>query len=306
MKLYINITDFMKNNWISYQDRIILQIIISCLKRGINIVTFVYQNSSCQIVNNQLFAEYFFTKTIITKNRYLTDNLFKLSEITNNDIYFEINILTTNTSNRKKYYDKIKQTGCKMYSLLPYGLKPFSMNGKKGIYKDQMYINLNYMDKIWLPDKDTQLQIEKLYPKCKAFFETIDYNSIADTNINDCLLELEKGLKKVIQTDSYIVYLPDYDNIVSNHICIEEIEKLYADKKIVIISMSCKETEIFHSYIYHHQSFGKKLILALDINYYTALNLYASAETVLISKHNNMCVFEIIHIKNAGGNYTFL
>lgn len=305
MKLYTNITTFMENNWISYQDRIVLQTIISCIKKGFYIIPFIYQNSFCQIVNRQLFAEYFFTKTLTSKHKYKNYDEFKLSEISNDDIYFEINISDTSI-NHKKYYETIKQTGCKMYSFLPFGTDLFTLNGKKKNQKNCLYMYLNYMEKIWLTDKSIQHQIEEKYPTCKTLIETCSFDCIADVNNNDRFIEIDKGLLNIIQMKNYVVYLPDYDDIFSNRVRIEEIEKIYPEKKIIIILMTCKNIETFLSYIYHQSHFGEKIFLALDVDYYTILNLYASAETVIIPKQCCICAFEITHIQKMGGNYILL
>lgn len=303
MIVYTNISNFMRREGISYSDRVVLQVLLSVIKKGYQIVPFIVEGDYFIKISSQLFAEYFFTKNIAWKNKYKLKEILEDKEICEEDIYFEVDILLDEKISWDEYYSRLQKTNCRMYSYL-YFTKLF--NKKMEMKDDWVKKQLIHMDKVFAGSKEVEEELCQVSIKNGATIEILSLNLFLDDNCNDELLKTEKGLKQIIQEGNFVVSLLDYDMQRSNRILLEEIEKKYPEKKIVVIAMSSAEIEKLKSYLYKNRKLGKTLFIAVGMDYYTLLNLYLAADMVIIPKNSEKCKFEVMNIENVKGKYLFL
>lgn len=302
MVVYSNITNLMSRTEITYGDRVVLHVLLSVVCKGYDVALFMCKDDKYTYVSSHILAEYFFTKNILLKDRYILTKDMDISTIGEEDIYFEVDALN-NEKDWEDYYSKFEKSNCQMYSYLYFGNV---FDEKEEEVSARVREQMKCMNGIFVANKQIEEMISKTGSKCLAKIEALGLEAFAAEYREDMFLKIEKGLAQIIKEGNYVVNLYDCDNPKTNRMRMSEVRKKYIDKKIIYVVLSQADVDKYAKSLDKNKELGKSLFIVAGVDYYTLRNLYASALTVIVPIHCKSCEFEVANIQKVNGKCLFL
>lgn len=297
MVVYSNISNFMKKGNISYRERVMLEILLATVCKGYDVRLFCFKNGEYKAVSQQMLAEYFFSKNILSKNKYLLHEDVDIANLKEDDVYFEVDGFVE--ENESDYYAKLERTNCQMYSYM-------YMQEIEQELPEQVKNQFKCMSTIYVDNNELAEMLASKNKKGMAKIEVLELEKFSNTNINDEFLKVERGLSNIIKEKNYVAVLFDCDNIRTNRDRMKEVRKEYADKKIIYLVPSQSDVDKYAKSMKNDSELGTKIYAIAGLDYYTVLNIYASADAVVVPKNCKSCSFEMINISKLSKNMVMI
>ena len=297
-KIFINITKFMKAEGISCEDRITLQVINKFILQGYKIIPFMSEAKRNIYVRKQLFAKYFMTKQLEIKSIYKTDEEFKFEVLSDNDIYFEFDNLYEESFVQEEYYHTIHKSGCEMHS---YILLADEVLMQCEQYNQWLQFHFKYDCKINASNHKIKNILEQF--DFKADIGIRGLKEVRDENYEDKLLSIDFGMKQILSQGTYVVSLFDEDKGEINITRYHKLRMRYPKTKLIICFS--QTGSVIENYLIKKSELGNDLVIVYNMDYYTILNLYKNAQSVILP-YGEIYKLEEANIENMKGNVEYL
>ena len=154
MKIYIDLSNLMKVDFVTGIQRVVREITVRMLNdKSIELVLMVYsfQKDAFQILDNQKFADYF-TKNEGEKENILTTQCINYDEIPSGAVFFDIDSVWNSRLKRSYLFPILKQKGVKivtqLYDLIPITHPQFCHENTVVNFMLYVGANLKYADLI--------------------------------------------------------------------------------------------------------------------------------------------------------------
>lgn len=120
MKLYIDVSNLIKVDFITGIQRVVREILMRILDNKeleLYLMVYSYQNDSFQLVNNQKFYEYFVSHSE-EKEGILTAKCISYYEIPAGSVFFDLDSVWNSRLKRSYLFPILKQKGVKIVTLI--------------------------------------------------------------------------------------------------------------------------------------------------------------------------------------------
>ncbi|MDL2302288.1 hypothetical protein LJC58_08030 [Lachnospiraceae bacterium OttesenSCG-928-D06] len=292
MKIYTNISYFMSTHGITYHNRIVLNIIGNWISDGYDVIPYIVDSENIwYLVDTKLFAKYYIRKQFGSKDKYITNNLINMNEITENDIYYEIDTLWYLSCNWSQYYKKIINTGCQFSGYLYYLRTEFTNNKMFMAWYKEYIHNIKTL---FVSDQKIANSINNMCGN-NVKIDILSLENFKDSNFDDSLLPIDIGIKQIISEGMYITCLFEPDKDVNNIARYNKIVQSHKNMKILVILPADFQNTEFEKYLFRQKNIGYRIFILKNVSYYTILNVYRNCDKLLVPANGDFCKFEIIH-----------
>ncbi len=292
MKVYVNLTAFFEKEGISYRDRAILEILIKMVQRGLDLILFIVEEDEYRKVESGFVAEYFMKKNIRRKQQYISDKRINYEEILEEDVYFELeNYFYSKIEKVKNIYLIFSDRGCRMFKYLLFSTD-FNVKEHSDLLYEQVEL-LKYLDKVYCENEKIEKCVRKINGESEINTEILRLKNFRSINCNDSLLTIDKGMKKIILENKFMVLLLDYHKNKSNYLRLDKMLSLYPGRKIIIPIVLEDADEALKHYLYKNDKLGSELLVIYNVDYYTQLSLYNAAERVILPSLEGEYAYEV-------------